>query len=258
VVIALVGSHPASAAIPQGTLIYGKESVTLVNTGQDNLDLSLLVFVRSNARQPARFQAREWGVSAIAPGQCVQLRAKNLNVGVPDTCRRLVRWLVSPKRFNWFWQSVQGADRFRVVMGSTEVTTCSSSAEQCTFSLDKKYRVENLILTYSSDTLWITNGALTPTPLLPMALCRATNGPLCVLPLDWRPADFDATLDPGGCLELNVAKTEPRRPCSVAASLRPKTAFWRQPFYVISPVTAYTTICPAVSRSGQQRCVVPR
>jgi hypothetical protein len=239
-------------------LIYGKESVTLVNTGQGNLDLSLLVFVRSHALLPARFQAREWGLSAIAPGQCVQLRAKNLNVGVPETCQRLVRWLVSPKRFNWFWQPVQGAGRFRVVVGSTDVATCDSSADQCSFRLDKKYRVENLVLTYTTDSLWIANGALSPTPLAQMSLCRATNGPMCVLPRDWPPADFDTTLDPGACLELNMAKTEPRRPCPVAASLKPKKAFWRQPFYVISPVTAYTTVCPPASRSGQQRCIVPR
>jgi hypothetical protein len=256
--VALIVGSPARAANVQGVLVYGKDSIFLVNPGPADLNLSLLVFVRDHPKSPARFAAREWGVPLLKSGQCVQIRAANVNVPVPEGCRRLVRWLLRKQRPVLFWQPTDGANGFRVVVGSTDAATCNSTAGRCTFTVDPGVRVENLTLTYTTSSLWITNGSLTPTSLVQMRLCRATNGPVCLLPVTWRPPDFDQQLDPGECVELNMAKTPPPRHCPAATSFKPPMAFWRQPFYVISPVTAYTTVCPAARRTGIQRCVVPR
>jgi hypothetical protein len=257
--IILAGGSPASASVLQGVLVYGKDSLFLVNTGQADIDLNLLVFVRDHPKSPARFSARDWAVPPLKTGQCVQLRARNVNVPVPQGCRRLVRWLLRKQPNVLFWQSVAGGTGFRVVAGSADIAACDPAAGQCAFRVDSNFRVENLTLTYTQDTLWITNTALTPTSLANLHLCRAANGPICLLPFKWRPADIDQMLDPGGCIELNLAKTPPtHQPCSVASSSKPPTAFWLQSYYVISPITAYTTICPAARRRGIQRCVVPR
>ncbi len=256
--ITLAGGSPASAGVLQGTLVYGKDSIVLVNTGQDDLNLNLLVFVRDHPTAPARFEAREWGVPLLKPGQCVQVRTSNLNVPVPQGCRRLVRWLLRKQKVIAFWQPVARVKQFRVVVGSSDVVTCDDNASRCVFDVNPGVRVENLILTYTADNLWITNGALTTTPLTHMQLCRASNGPLCIYPFNWRPPDFDQILDPGECVELSLAKPAARQPCSVATSFAPSSAFWRQPFYVISPITAYATLCPPAGRTGTRRCVVPR
>jgi hypothetical protein len=257
--LALAAVTPASAEIPEGMLVYGKDSITLVNTGQTDLNLNLLVFVRDGNGSPARFDARDWGVPVLKPGQCVQLRYKNVNIPVPQGCRRLARWLVRRQKVNYFWQSTGSTGQFRVVAGSTNVAACDTKNKQCAFSLAPELRVEHLTLTYTADTMWVSNGALSSTTLNRMDFCRASNGPICIYAHNWRPPDFDQVLEPGECIELSLATpAAEQRPCSVATAFKPKTAFWRQAFYVISPVTTFSTICPPARRAAIRRCIVPR
>lgn len=244
----------ASAERAQGTLFYDGSSITLVNTGEVTLEIAPLIFVRDDP--PARFEGRSWSVQSLAPGECVQLRiAANLGK-VPESCQRLIRWQWNGQITTHFWVASSGAKQFRVVIGSTDLLTCEIGEGRCIFSYDTVPIVENLILTYDADALSVRNGALTSTPLVRLAFCRAAVGPVCAQPYPWRPAEALETFEAGACIELKLVSAASRRTC--VASYTQESAFWRQLFTVISPVTARATMCPGVPREGSMRCMVPR
>jgi hypothetical protein len=249
----------ASAERAQGTLFYDLSSITLVNTGQITLEITPLIFVRDDPQSPARFEGRSWSVQSLAPGECVQLRIV-ANVGtVHESCQRLVRWQWNGQITTHFWIASHNAKQFRVVLGSTDLLTCEIGNERCVFSYDTVPIVETLILTYDTDTLVIRNGSLTSTPLARLAFCRTAVGPVCVQPREWRPPNGPAALgmlNAGACIELMVASPARRGTC--VASYLQKSAFWREQFTVISPITARATRCPGVPTEGAMRCMVPR
>jgi len=145
------------------------------------------------------------------------------------------------------------------VIGSTDLITCEIGKERCVFSYDTVPIVENLILTYNVDTLSVRNGSLTSTPLTRLSFCRAAVGPVCVEPRQWRLTDTPEKFDAGACIELKLASATPRtnRQACIATYTQ-NDAFWRQPFTVISPITARATLCPGLPREGSMRCMVPR
>jgi hypothetical protein len=252
----------AMAEQAQGTLFYDQSSVTLVNTGQILLDIMPLIFVRDDAQAPARFEARSWSVQSLAPGECVQLRITAHAGKVHAGCRQLVRWQWNGQSTTHFWIASDNAKYFRVVIGSTDLLACEIGKGQCVFSYDRVPIVENLILTYSLDTLTVRNGALTATPLTRLAFCRTAVGPVCVEPRRWRLTNTPEKFEAGACIELKLASAASatsranRETCVV--TYMQENAFWRQPFTVISPITARATVCPGLPREGSLRCMVPR
>ncbi len=256
-VFSLAWLSPASAAFPRATLIYGTQNITLVNTGAMLLNPNPLIFVRDSIQSPARFEAHDWGVPTLAPGECVQLRFTRVETPLPEACHSLVRWLWKSQRMAYFWTPAPGTRQFRIVAGSTDVAACDFTAASCTFSLEQAYRVETLVLTYTPDTLWVANGALTATSLAHLLFCRSSNGPQCMSPIDWRPAQPGYTIEPGQCIELSAALPTIGPPCPVVGLSSLPKPFWTQSFTVISPITARSTACPA-ARIGVQRCIVSR
>ena len=256
--------YPTSASVAraeraQGTLFYDQSSITLVNTGQITLEIAPLIFVRDDPHFPARFEGRSWSVQSLTPGECVQLRIV-ANVGkVHESCQRLVRWQWNGKITTHFWIASHNAKQFRVVLGSTDLLTCGIGNDRCVFSYDTVPIIETLVLTYDADTLVLRNGSLISTSLTRLAFCRTAVGPVCVQPRAWRPPDGPAapgTLDAGACIELTLASPARRRTC--VASYAQESAFWREQFTVISPITARATRCPGIPREGAIRCMVPR
>jgi hypothetical protein len=243
----LLGNNPRAVGA-EGTLIFNNRSVTLINTGSASLDTRQLLFVRDETGHPVRFEARSWKVPVLQPGDCVQLIAANARALLPGACRRLVRWLLTTHSDLYFWRSGAEQDRFRVVAGTTDLVTCTIAAERCVFSLDKVPAIESLILMYDTQTFQVVNEAPTTAPIARLTFCSA--GPECASMLIWRTPSL---LEPGACAAL---VTDSTAPCPVSRSVQ--RAFWTQPFKVISPVTAHTTLCPAALPGKSQQCVIAR
>jgi hypothetical protein len=171
-------------------------------------------------------------------------------------------WQWNGKITTHFWIARGNVKQFRVVIGSTDLLTCEIGNGRCVFSYDTVPIVETLILTYSTDTLSVRNGSLTSTSLTRLAFCRTAVGPVCVEPRNWRSVDALEALDSfdaGACIELKLASAATARSRQACiASYTQESAFWRQPFTVISPITARATLCPGLPKEGSMRCMVPR
>jgi len=265
VVIGLTGLNvPSSQAQPaaaQGLLIYEQAGISLTNTGDKPLDIGALIFVRDGKGRLARFEARSWGIRTLQQGECVQVRTPEFDSVRPDGCQRLVRWLSTGQSGVIFWQDNPDGHQFRVVNGSADLTTCAISAGRCiiTVNSNQSPRIEGLALTYTANSLWMTNDATTPVRLSHLLLCD-TSDTICAAPYRWQPANFTGTLESGACLVLTTGGSTDRPPCNVTASLITDNAFWTRSFIAIAPITARLTTCPPVSNSANraQRCMISR
>jgi hypothetical protein len=237
-----------SVAGAEGTLIFDSQHITLINTGSAPLDTEQLLFVRDDAGQPVRFEARSWNVPTLQPGDCVQVITANARARQPGTCRRLVRWLWTTRSDVYFWHESPARDRFRIVAGTTDLVTCFIPFGQCVFSLDKVPPVASLILRYDAQTFEIVNEAPTAAPLARLTFCE--TGPECASMLTWQ---TPSQLEPGACAAL---VTDSGSPCLVFR--RVESAFWLKPFKVISPVTAHAALCPAALPGTLRVCVIAR
>ncbi len=242
--------NPASASAAEGTLIFDEGSITLVNTGSAPLDIGPLLFVRDDAGHPVRFEARNWQVTALQPGDCVQLIAAEASARLPGECRRLVRWLLTARADLYFWRQGAAQDQFRVVAWTSELATCAIADGRCVFALDKAPRFETLILEYDAQSLRVVNDASSPASIARLTFCEpGSDG--CTPFLVWQ---TPPTLDPGGCAGLITGAGAV--PCSLSRAV--PIAFWTQPFSVISPVTAHTMQCPAALPGKMQQCLIAR
>jgi hypothetical protein len=250
----LAGLAPGSSSTmvsAEGTLLFDNQRFTLINTGSAPLDIEQLLFVSGEARRPVRFEAQSWNVPALQPGECVQVMTANASAFLPDTCRRLVRWLLTTRSDVYFWQASATQDQFRVVAGTTDLITCAIAAGRCVFSLDKVPPVESLILMYDAQTLQVINEAPTIAPLSGLTFCDSRSGYLCGMTLQ-----TPSQLEPGACAALTTTVNVSTTPCPVTQGIA--RAFWLRPFKVISPVTAHTTLCPAALPGTSRVCVIAR
>lgn len=248
-----------AAPTSQATFIYDQDAITLVNSGETVIDISLLTFIRDDDTAPTstRFEGRSWAIDLLDPGECVQLRSTGAGRLNRQNCTRLVRWLATTREDVYFWQKADGVKQFRVASGSEEVATCEIAAGRCTFTLSGSPRFEDLALTYTTTSFYLSNDGVTPAPLGRLRLCDVTTtgeaAPPCY-PL----VDSEMTLDPGACLKIGPSVTDFESNCASISTLPLKDIFWQASFAVISPVTASSMLCPAAESDRPQRCMVPR
>jgi serine/threonine protein kinase len=121
---------PTPPAVPAYSLLIvtqGEESLVLVNRGNEPFDMDPLRL----ARGQGSIRGAEWGVSALAPGECVvaiSSPTKSDLPRVPGGCNLATNTAVVRKAKEAFWRS-----SFRVFYNDQAVATCQESL--CEFQI---------------------------------------------------------------------------------------------------------------------------
>lgn len=126
--IAQATSVPAPVGGPDVLLIYNAQSLTLVNVGNQSIDLTGLVIqgVVGRVSVGGWTAVAAFPVNAFPVKHCLQATAGNVSVAPPSQCK-FVRSEIAVASAQVFWR----AGDFTVSNGGGLLATCHASAGQC-------------------------------------------------------------------------------------------------------------------------------
>jgi hypothetical protein len=126
------------------TLIYDGESLTLLNSSDDNVDVSALYFVQTTpSGTQINFRSDQWENGSrptwsLTPGDCFQVWQIGLpELPVPDSCSFRHSWRAVAEQ-RWFWLSDDEDATFEVRRGDTVLATCPVNEGECEVELPEE------------------------------------------------------------------------------------------------------------------------
>jgi hypothetical protein len=263
--------------LPNTTLIYDDNDLTVVNRSATMLDLSSVTFSTVDGT-PGSFLAGEWA-GTLRPFQCVQVWSVGRNgpKGL-DECFAIQNWLITRNPQEHFWTGREGTTQFTVSQHGVQQAVCSiGGVARCDFYLDElgnsgeitsfvrfSYTQDWLVIHNTSDDQWMLLDDFTlynnfggaaglPIPMGDSSLYGEVN-----------PVAQVNQLAPGQCLRfLHTAPTGtgPAAPdCLVAGQLTvdANIRFWGGAFEFISLSDQRRRSCPAETRDRVTVCIMPR
>lgn len=125
-----VGVAAESTATRGLMLYYDDTSLILVNTGENPLSASGLIFQQGDLRYTSDTWNNGNPLGNLASGECVHVWTTSVRyLPSPSECDKRLRWRQSSKLY-WFWLGDSGAT-FDVLRGDAVVATCAIDAGEC-------------------------------------------------------------------------------------------------------------------------------
>lgn len=207
----------------------GEDSLFVVNQGE----IAFPLFALRLGEGDGRVAGAEWGLSALAPGECVTVWKDDKKPKAPDvTCNEVGPRLTREKKER-FWKSA-----FSVYFDETWVANCDSN--QCTVSISGETpdaavvaatSFELLLAKRGEDSLFVVNQG---TAAFPLSALRLEGERGSIVGSEWE----ISVLQPGQCVAAWKNDGNPKSPdidcdlVGVHLTREGKERFWKSSFEV--------------------------